>query len=595
MKNKKRAITLSIIAIITLITLIVGATYAYFQVAGDKSKSTDVNVTTYTSDLLTFEIGNDIAIYADQTSFGSGKGNATGSTFAKAILTANSKTNTATEHYYMYLNISENTFTYTQDENTPELLLTITDKSGNAITSISGLIYKTVTDGKGASISGFDITTKTDVITLFDNREITASPTKTEEWNITVAFINYNADQNGNTDKNFNAKLLIQEKKAPSSLNDVCLNGNNFADCIIGLSSKGFPSITNIYYHDSNLTNGAKDNSYRFAGEDYQVTSKATSAGLNHIRTNSSSATDGVVNMYCNGTKQYVEYNCYSSYYYTLQYDTTNTQYTTYTEAVEKATSDGYLTKDNIKNFVCFGNTASPCPTDNLYRIIGVIDGKVKLIKYDYATSALLGTDGDYGGASEPFDEHYYKGRLTSINTYFWNYKNSNSLSNIWSTSLLNTTNLNTNFLNNIGSIWTEKIATTTWQVGGNVYSFDDSSSPTSNIYTKEIISPLENIPHNAKIGLMYMSDYGFAIPQNVLTFPYIRWMYMGESEWTITRNFGYDNAVLFVTYLGGMMPNLDVRSKKVGNAVRPVFFLESSVTYSSGSGTSNDPIRINL
>lgn len=76
----------------------------------------------------------------------------------------------------------------------------------------------------------------------------------------------------------------------------------------------------------------------------------------------------------------------------------------------------------NPNNYVCFGSTASPCPNDNLYRIIGVIGNKVKLIKYDYANSNLLGTDGDYGTASTP-DATYYKGSLSSVNTYYWNYK----------------------------------------------------------------------------------------------------------------------------------------------------------------------------
>ena len=209
MENKKQAIILSVVAIVTLLSLILGATYAYFQASGNSGSSTNVNVTTYTSDLLTFEIGDDIAVYADQTSFASGKGNATGSTYAKATLVANNKTNEATKNYYVYLNISENTFTYTQDENTPELLLTIKDVSGNAITSITGLTYKTVIDGKGTSVSGFDITTKSGLLTLFDNREITASPTKTEEWNVTVTFVNYNVNQTGNAGKSFNAKLII--------------------------------------------------------------------------------------------------------------------------------------------------------------------------------------------------------------------------------------------------------------------------------------------------------------------------------------------------------------------------------------------------
>ena len=138
---------LSIIAIVALLVLIVGATFAYFQVSGSTGTSADLRVTTYTSDVFNFEVGNDISIYADQTSFASGKGNATGSTFAKAILTANNKTNTATRNYYLYLNIKSNNFIYSQDENTPELILTITDGT-NPVTDIEGLTYKTVTDGK---------------------------------------------------------------------------------------------------------------------------------------------------------------------------------------------------------------------------------------------------------------------------------------------------------------------------------------------------------------------------------------------------------------------------------------------------------------
>ena len=91
MKNKKKSITLMIVAIITLLTLIIGATYAYFQAGGGTGTNTDVKVTTYTTDTLSFEVGSDISLYADQTTFASGKGNVAGSTFAKAILTANNK------------------------------------------------------------------------------------------------------------------------------------------------------------------------------------------------------------------------------------------------------------------------------------------------------------------------------------------------------------------------------------------------------------------------------------------------------------------------------------------------------------------------
>ena len=208
MKNKK-AITLSVIASLILLSLIIGATYAYFQESGGDSTSANLRVTTYTTDVFNFEIGDDISIYADQTSFGSGKGNALGKTFAKAILTANNKTNTTTEHYNMYLNISDNNFKYAIGTSSPDLLLTIKDGNNNEITSISGLEHKTVTDAKGVQISGFDITTKTGLLTLLDNREITASPTKTDTWNITVTLINYDNDQSVNMGKTFSGQILI--------------------------------------------------------------------------------------------------------------------------------------------------------------------------------------------------------------------------------------------------------------------------------------------------------------------------------------------------------------------------------------------------
>ncbi len=254
MENQKTKI-ISIASIIALALTLVSATFAYFMAQTGEGKSTDIKINASTVDTLTFEAGAAISLNLNQENFASGKGNQSDTTFAKAMLTANNKTNTATEHYYMYLDISENTFTYTQDENTPEILLTIKDANGNAITSITGLTHKTVTDGKGASISGFDITTKKEAITLFNNREITANPTKTEQWNITVTFVNYNANQTGNAGKSFNAKLIIQQEEQKPTLSEYVIS-----------QYTGTQGDNALYYHNSTLTNGAEDNSYRYAG-----------------------------------------------------------------------------------------------------------------------------------------------------------------------------------------------------------------------------------------------------------------------------------------------------------------------------------------
>ncbi len=598
MENKKQAIILSGVAIVALLALIIGATYAYFRASGNSGSNTDINVTTYTLDLLSFEMGSDIKINADQTSFASGKGNATGSTFAKAILTANNKTNTATKNYYMYLNISNNTFTYTQNENTPELLLTITDVSGNAITSITGLTYKTVIDGKGTSVSGFDITTKSGLLTLFDNREITASPTKTEEWNVTVTFVNYNVNQTGNAGKSFNAKLMIQQEEYELTLADICA-GKTLSDCVISQYT-GTQGDNALYYHNSTLTNGAGDNSYRYAGGDYVLTEAGKATGATMMIGYNNSVTTALIDFYCNGTKQYVGYasSCSTSHYYLIKGDTT--QYQTYNEALNASVEKGYLTKDNVKNFVCFGSDATTCPTENLYRIIGVFNNHVKLIKYDYAKSSLLGTDGDF---SQEYTSNYFSGEQgespSSNSLYYWN----NAGTNTWSASKLNTVNLNTNFTTNIGTAWANKIATTTWKVGGGTYANLRDAVPKT-AYQYEVGSSASTTTYDAKIGLMYVSDYYYSASPSAWTLvgynsDYTKsyasakgenWLYGGGWDWTISRNSDSSDNAFFVNSYG------DVYRSYVDNGigVRPSFSLLSSTTYVSGSGSMSDPVRIN-
>ena len=598
MENKKQAIILSGVAIVALLALIIGATYAYFRASGNSGSNTDINVTTYTLDLLSFEMGSDIKINADQTSFASGKGNATGSTFAKAILTANNKTNTATKNYYMYLNISNNTFTYTQNENTPELLLTITDVSGNAITSITGLTYKTVIDGKGTSVSGFDITTKSGLLTLFDNREITASPTKTEEWNVTVTFVNYNVNQTGNAGKSFNAKLMIQQEEYELTLADICA-GKTLSDCVISQYT-GTQGDNALYYHNSTLTNGAGDNSYRYAGGDYVLTEAGKATGATMMIGYNNSVTTALIDFYCNGTKQYVGYasSCSTSHYYLIKGDTT--QYQTYNEALNASVEKGYLTKDNVKNFVCFGSDATTCPTENLYRIIGVFNNHVKLIKYDYAKSSLLGTDGDF---SQEYTSNYFSGEQgespSSNSLYYWN----NAGTNTWSASKLNTVNLNTNFTTNIGTAWANKIATTTWKVGGGTYANLRDAVPKT-AYQYEVGSSASTTTYDAKIGLMYVSDYYYSASPSAWTLvgynsDYTKsyasakgenWLYGGGWDWTISRNSDYSYSAFYVYYYGYVYRHsVDNR-----HGVRPSFSLLSSTTYVSGSGSMSDPVRIN-
>ena len=283
-----------------------------------------------------------------------------------------------------------------------------------------------------------------------------------------------------------------------------------------------------IYYHDSNLTNGANDNSYRFAGASSQV-----------------------------------------------------------------------------NNFVCFGTEESPCPNDNLYRIIGVfedvnhgVSGEqlVKLIKYDYANSNLLGTDGAYCQDISPSSlGSTYKGSWGTVTRYYWNNTYGDGL---WSESKFNTVNLNNNFINGINNEWLSKIENVLWRVGGdtndNIYSVIPSVT-----YKNEIVnSASSSKTYSAKIGLMYVSDHAFAAAPSYwnqyLSMDYmgsgdVDWMHMGLEEWTITHSTSGSQSI-FIIYAGSTVGKDTAANPR---PVRPTFFLTSSTNYVSGTGTQSDPIII--
>ena len=322
-------------------------------------------------------------------------------------------------------------------------------------------------------------------------------------------YVNKDAD-NTTMGKTFEGAVAVKANaRTVQQMDSVCKNGDVLANCIKNMASND--ATSNLYIHDSSLTNGAGDNSYRYSGA-------------------------------------------------------------------------------NPNNYVCFGSTTSPCPTDNLYRIIGVFGDKVKLIKSDFATSALLGTDGDYGSST----------------SYSWNYKADTTInegygSNDWSTSLLNKTNLNKNFINKIGTTWAGKIATTTWQVGGADWSMV-STAGIKNMYSKEMTTNASTT-YSAKIGLMYASDYGFAASPKYWSLPGYNssgedirkgikenWLYNGGSyEWTLSRYSGLASSVFIVSASGCV--NRSYAS--TARVVRPAFYLNSTVKFVQGLGTLEAPIII--
>ena len=581
-KNNKVLSILSVLIIGLFFILVTRITYAYLAPVINDAQ-TNVVGSTDTVDDFKFELGNPLKINATPTTLKENGSNYTTSTTAKALLKANSTKKTATFNYYVYFQIKSNTFTYS-DGSTPEIILTVTNPNGDEITSIEGLTYGTFN-----GVSGFDITTKKGLFNIANNHEITSNSSTTyttQSWTIKITYLNLSTDQSANFGNSMGVNVYITKNEKKPTL----------AEYVISQYT-GTQGDNALYYHNSTLTNGAGDNSYRYAGGDYVLTEAGKATGATMMIGYNNSVTTALIDFYCNGTKQYVGYasSCSTSHYYLIKGDTT--QYQTYNEALNASVEKGYLTKDNVKNFVCFGSDATTCPTENLYRIIGVFNNHVKLIKYDYAKSSLLGTDGDF---SQEYTSNYFSGEQgespSSNSLYYWN----NAGTNTWSASKLNTVNLNTNFTTNIGTAWANKIATTTWKVGGGTYANLRDAVPKT-AYQNEVGSSASTTTYDAKIGLMYVSDYYYSASPSAWTLvgynsDYTKsyasakgenWLYGGGWDWTISRS--SDDA--FIVYYAGSVDNVYV---SFSNGVRPSFSLLSSTTYVSGSGSMSDPVRIN-
>ncbi len=238
----------------------------------------------------------------------------------------------------------------------------------------------------------------------------------------------------------------------------------------------------------------------------------------------------------------------------------------------------------NPNNYICLGSDATTCPDDNLFRIIGVFGDKVKVIK----------------------DK--------SVVKMHWDTSNYNT----WSISSLNTY-LNGTYLTSIGTL-SDKIDVATWKVGGNTWD-NISVSTAKEVYDYEIKNPSTTAStgeteYSAKIGLMYVSDYMFAVLQDNWTLVAYNsndatkdyraikaenWLYLGSDEYTITRS-SKNSGEVFAIYSSGEVYSYSVSCDSgeplpcsvYAKYARPSFYLISSVEYSGGTGTSSDPIRIN-
>ncbi|MEG2322079.1 MAG: DUF6273 domain-containing protein [Bacilli bacterium] len=219
----------------------------------------------------------------------------------------------------------------------------------------------------------------------------------------------------------------------------------------------------------------------------------------------------------------------------------------------DKTVDYRYIGK-TVNNYITFNGEP--------WRIIGIFDGKLKLIKAEKLPTTMA-----------------------------WDTKNVNN----WKTSSLQAY-LNIDYYNSLKAEAKTKIATVSYNLGG---------SPSMNMnkegaYLSErgtnVFAGNPPVIENTKIALMYPSDYGYAAKStctvnlenyNDTLCVNGNWIYNTSIEWALSHNSGNANKASFV-YSAGFIYNDHLVNSLY--SVRPVLYLHSQIEIISGDGSSANP-----
>ena len=254
-------------------------------------------------------------------------------------------------------------------------------------------------------------------------------------------------------------------------------------------------------------------------------------------------------------------------------------------KATRNANGKRYQGK-NPDNYIWFN--------DELWRIIGNIpvcltsgcastENRVKIIRNDSIGGLVYNTTSSstwMGSNIQNLLNTCYLGKTSSCDDYCYSF----------STTAKGTCDYSAD-----GIVATDYYGKMVEDVYFNVGTGDSAYKTASNYYTQEIAT---HATSTSKIGLMYASDWGYAIedftevlgssgtPQNSSN---KNWLFSNGYEWTMSA---YSSSYPLIARFHGYLAS-DLASS--GFAARPVLYLKSNVYVVSGTGSKVDPYRIGM
>ena len=541
----------------TVGVLLVGTltlTTAFFLTETSPGGSSDVQLGTNDLANLEFTKTGDLIIDVKVSEFGPGMGNSSGSITATATLTSPEAYATK---YHTYFSIEENTFGYTTEEETPELVLTIKRPDGSYVSSLPKLEATTI-----GGNPGFDVTTKSGTFIIEENIDIEATDSINEvvhDYIITLHFVNLTSDQRENAGKVFNGEFLMQQEKY------------DFPDVKLKTIYNGQTG----YIPQSIMTTAVSCNkgvgvwNYKYNSLDITSLSPGMTCNLTYSDSTGTSLDDHIVSLSgsVQGTGKLINEKGYR-----------------------------YQGK-NPNNYIWFN--------EELWRIIGVFD----TVKADGTTERLtkIIRDESIGGLAIDADNvnDWAASDLKAIlnGPYFNSTNGNNNVTSTdhcfgYSTSVPGNCDYTNKGLNSDARNMVENVK---WNLGG----MSSAGTPES-VYTSERGTTVYNgRPTSTKgnVGLMYLSDYGYSVlssscartttmnSYNKSSCAGESWMYYGNSAWTLVPGSSYSNSFWSV-YSSGLA-NGDIASFGYGSF--PVLYLKSNTKIIEGMGSVSDPYQIKI
>ena len=244
----------------------------------------------------------------------------------------------------------------------------------------------------------------------------------------------------------------------------------------------------------------------------------------------------------------------------------------------------------NPNNYVLFN--------DELWRIIGVFSvntqsngtqNLVKLIRNETLDGlAWHGSNtNDWSGATlqQQLNNGYYNG--------------TDSTCNVYSTSVTKTCYFSETGLNSTARNMVESVV---WNLGG----ISSISNTAEEFYTAERGTTVYSgrpTTWTEKVGLMYPSDYGYAVlasscarTTNLGDYDSTactgnNWLKADSIQWTMTPRSSSSNIVFIVSNYA----HLNTGIANYGNGVRPSIYLKSNIAVMGGDGSRSNPYEVSL